>query len=162
MVVTVNAEKVVKHAHIIERVYSLSSSQSIKDELRVVLLGGLHGRTSIWSVLWLKCTENGRWPPVISDNGTRSCANRISYTHTHTHTHTGLTLSRQFADCVHVVDRQYVHVHAQKDRCRGGAGQCVHVVNRRYAHAHRDRGGADSCAFGRCGADSMTFDLKTK
>ena len=29
-------------------------------------------------------------------------------------------------------------------------------------HAQRDRGGADSCAFGRGGAGSMTFDLQTK
>ena len=30
----------------------------------------------------------------------------------------------------------------------------------RYAHAQMDREGADSCAFGRGGAESTTFDLK--
>ena len=30
----------------------------------------------------------------------------------------------------------------------------------RYARAQMDRGGADSCAFGRGGAESMTFDLR--
>ena len=30
----------------------------------------------------------------------------------------------------------------------------------RYARAQMDRGGADSCAFGRGGAESTTFDLK--
>ena len=29
-------------------------------------------QSGIWSVIWLKCTENGRWPPVIiSDSGER-------------------------------------------------------------------------------------------
>ncbi len=45
------------------------AGQSIKDRLLVVLQGNHHARTSIWSILWLKCTENGRWPPVISDSG---------------------------------------------------------------------------------------------
>ena len=31
----------------------------------------------------------------------------------------------------------------------------------RYAHAQMDRGGADSCAFGRGWAESTTFDLKS-
>ena len=30
----------------------------------------------------------------------------------------------------------------------------------RYVHAQLDRGGADTCAFGRSGAESTTFDLK--
>ena len=31
----------------------------------------------------------------------------------------------------------------------------------RYVRAQMDRGGADACAFGRGGAESTTFDLKT-
>ena len=125
-------------------------------------------QVSIWSVLRLKCTENGRWPPVISDcdNGTRSCANRITHTHTYRTQDLLYLVSSQTAftwltdqticTCACAGRRQVQGIG------RGRAGQCVHVVNRRYAHAHRDRGGADSCAFGRGGADSMTFDLKTK
>ena len=30
----------------------------------------------------------------------------------------------------------------------------------RYAHVQMDRGGADSCAFGKGGAESTTFDCK--
>ena len=45
------------------------------------------GQVSIWSVLWLKCTENGRWPPVISDSAimARVAARIVSHTHTHTY-----------------------------------------------------------------------------
>ena len=32
--------------------------------------------------------------------------------------------------------------------------------DRRYARAQMNRGGADSCAFGRGGAESTTFELK--
>jgi hypothetical protein len=69
------------------------------------------------------------------DNGTRSCANRIIYTHVQD---TGLTF--------YLVSAQTAFT----------------WYDGLYAHAQKDRGGADSCAFGRGGADSMTFDLKTK
>ena len=126
------------------------------------------GQVSIWSVLWLKCTENGRWPPVISDSAimARVAARIVSHTHTHTYrtqdllylvsSQTAFTWLTDQTICTCACAGQVQGIG------RGRAGQCVHVVNRRYAHAHRDRGGADSCAFGRGGADSMTFDLKTK
>ena len=71
------------------------------------------------------------------DNGTRSCANRITHTHIRTEHKTYFLISTAFTGRVHVV-RQPI--------CACAEGQ----------------GGADSCAFGRGGADSTTFDLKTK
>ena len=65
----------------------------------------------------------------------RSCMNRVTHVHTHMYRHKTYFLSRQWADCVTWHDRP-------------------------YAHAQMDRGGADSCAFGRGGAESVTFDLK--
>ena len=45
------------------------ASQLIKGEQSAVLLGGIMaGQVSVWLVMWLKCTENGQWSPVISDS----------------------------------------------------------------------------------------------
>ena len=66
------------------------------------------------------------------DNGTRSCANRV----TRTATDTKLT--------------NYL----------GSAQTKFTWHNGRYARAQIDRGGADACAFGRDGAESATFDLE--
>ena len=45
-----------------------------------MLLGSHYGQpTGIWSVIWLKCMENGRWLPVISDS---AWVTRFHYTST--------------------------------------------------------------------------------
>ena len=81
----------------------------------------------------------------------------MSYTHTRTEHRTYF-----IADCVltRSIDNMCM-------RRRTGEGlinlvKCFHVVHGRSAHVQRDRGGADSCAFGRGGAGSMIFDFKLK
>ena len=65
-------------------------------------------------------------------------ANCVTYVHTHTHTHTDTELTNYL----------------------GSAQTAFTWHDGRYARAQMDRGGADSCAFGRGGAESTTFDLK--
>ena len=44
------------------------ASQSIKDNNGALWVAIMAGQAGIWSVIWLKCTENARWPHVISDS----------------------------------------------------------------------------------------------
>ena len=58
-----------------------------------------------------------------------------------------------------IMGRVAAHIHRQtQDLPYLGSAFTWH--DRRYARAQMNRGGADSCAFGRGGAESTTFDLK--
>ena len=61
-----------------------------------------------------------------------------------------------------VAARIVSHTYSYRHKTYQLSRQCAKFTwhDGRYARAQMDRGGADSCAFGRGGAESTTFDLK--
>ena len=66
--------------HVNKETHKHMAKQSIK-KIKNFLVAIMAMQTSIWLVTWLKCTENGPWPHVISDSGIRYMAGFPRYSH---------------------------------------------------------------------------------
>ena len=73
LVITTIMEKVVKHERCRETGIDYQAHGKSTDQGRVInnqclWAATMARQTGIWSVIWLKCTENGQWLPVISNS----------------------------------------------------------------------------------------------